>query len=150
MEFSQQLGFDLLGSLVHVPLERGNDAFLHLDQVLLQFRIHTLSLLHWQISNRRLVGELFQDVPGEVFVHFLVPGNGLGHSGPGVTIPIVLPTVANQRAPKCFEPANQVGLLHPTASSETLRMPGISPLVRSRYRSRRLSSNSGSVSPWVK
>src|ERR1035437_4160857 len=92
------------------------------------------------------VSELLQDVPGEVFVHFPMPRHWLGYSGLGVAVPIVLPTVANQHAPECFELANQVGLLHPTASSATLRMPGISPVVRSRYRSRRFSSNSGRVS----
>src|ERR1035438_2946705 len=45
MELSHQLRLDLLASLVHVPLEGGNDPFLHLDEVLLQVRIHTLSLL---------------------------------------------------------------------------------------------------------
>ena len=47
-------------------------------------------------------------------------------------------------------PPNQIGLLHPAVSSTTLRMPGTSPLVRSRKRSRRFSSNSGGVSPWVR
>jgi hypothetical protein len=41
-------------------------------------------------------------------------------------------TVTDEQAACCFEPANQVGPLHPTLSSAILRMPGISPLVRSR------------------
>jgi hypothetical protein len=43
-----------------------------------------------------IVGELLQDVPGEVFVHFPMPGHWLGCSSLGVAIPIVFPTVANQ------------------------------------------------------
>ena len=48
MEPGQQFGFDFLTAFVHVRLE----AFFHLDQVLLEFRIHTLSLLQSQTPNR--------------------------------------------------------------------------------------------------
>lgn len=51
---------------------------------------------------------------GENFVHFFVPRHRLGHPGLWVAIPTVLPTVANQHSPLCFELANQGGLLHPT------------------------------------
>ncbi len=40
MELGQQPGLDLLASLVHV----GDDPLLHLDKVLLQFRIHSYSV----------------------------------------------------------------------------------------------------------
>ena len=44
---------------------------------------------------------------------------------------------------------DQIDALHDTTSSSTLRTPGSSPLVRSRYKSRRCSFRSSKVSPCV-
>ena len=85
-----------------------------------------------QTDKNGSVAELFQNVLGEDLVYFLVPGNGLGDVRPWVGVPIMLPTVTNQQTPDGFEFPDQVGLLHPIVSSDTLRMPGSSPLVRSR------------------
>lgn len=72
-----------------------------------------------------------------MLVDFGVSGNGLGYLRGGVVIPVVLPTVANKYAATRFELPDEIFPLHRSDSSASLRIPGISPLVRSWYRSRR-------------
>ena len=94
--------------------------------------------------------ELLQDVLSKEFVDVPMPGNRLRETVLGVGIPVVIPTVPNQPAACFLQFANQIRSLHPSVSSATRRIPGISPPVRSRYKSRRLSSSSANVSPWVR
>ena len=84
-----------------------------------------------------------------MLVDFGVTWNRLGDLRGGVMIPIVLPAVANQHAATGFELSDEVLALHRSVSSASLRTPGISPLVRSRYRSQRWDSSSSSDCPCV-
>jgi hypothetical protein len=52
-------------------------------------------------------------------------------------IPVVLSAMTNKHATIRFKLSDEVLALHRRLSSASLRTPGISPLVRSRYRSRR-------------
>ena len=62
---------------------------------------------------------------------FAMPGNWLRVACLGISIPVMISAVPDQNASGAFERADQIGPLHPMVSSDTLRMPGISPLVRS-------------------
>jgi len=76
--------------------------------------------------------QLLENVPGEIVVDFAVPGHGLGDTRLGILVPIVLAAVPNEPATGFFELADQVGSFHDeTESSATLRIPGMSPLVKS-------------------
>lgn len=85
----------------------------------------------------------------KMLINLRVAGNRLGNFGGGIVIPIVIPTMANKHATTCFELSNEIFTFHQRVSSASFRTPGISPLVRSRYRSPSWACRSSSDSPWV-
>lgn len=103
--------------------------------------MRTKSSADRQTSNRRAgcglpvtilrILEYFDDVSGQTFVDLPVAWHGLDNAGPRIAIPIVLTAVPNERATKPFDGPEEVGSLHDTTSSSTLRIPGICPLVTS-------------------
>jgi hypothetical protein len=72
-----------------------------------------------------------------MFVDFDVTRKGLRYFGDGIIIPIILPAMTNEHASVGFELSDEVFTLHRGVSSASFLTPGISPLVRSKYRSRR-------------
>lgn|SRR6185437_6350114 len=74
----------------------------------------------------------------EVFVDLGVTRNGLRYLGDGIVMPIVFLAMINEHATAGFELSNEVPTLHREVSSTSFRIQGISPLVRSKYRSRRM------------
>ena len=68
---------------------------------------------------------------GEILVDFPMPWHRLRLPSFGIAIPVVAATVPHEDAPRFFEAADEVLPLHGTVISATLRIPGISPLVRS-------------------
>ena len=93
------------------------------------------------------VAQHLQDALSEMFVDVGVSWNGLGYLRGWVVISVVLPVVANKHTATRFELPDEVFPLHRSDSSASLRTPGISPLVRSWYRSRRWDCKSSSDCP---
>ena len=85
----------------------------------------------------------------EMFLDLGVARDGLGNLRGRVVIPIVLSTVTNEHTPNGFKLSDEIFALHRTVSSASFRTPGISPLVRSQYRSRRCTCRSSNDSPCV-
>jgi hypothetical protein len=83
------------------------------------------------------ISEHSDDVPGQMILDFAVSWHRLGNPGRRVQVPVVPPSMAAQDASESLDGADQVNSLHGTTNSSTFRMPGSSPLVRSRYRSMR-------------
>lgn len=100
-------------------------------------------------GGRSRIRQHLQDALCEMLIDFGVSRYGLRHFRDRIMIPIVLATVANKDTTTCFKLPNKVFALHRRVSSANLRTPGISPLVRSRKRSRRLASRSSRDSPCV-
>src|SRR5262249_11534764 len=63
---------------------------------------------------------------------------------PGGSIPVMSSAVSDQFAPNLLQRPYEVAPFHGTTNSSTLRTPGTTPLVRSRYRSIRCSFRSSS------
>ena len=95
------------------------------------------------------IAQHLQNTLGEVFIDFGVTRYRLRNIRDGIVIPIVLSTVANEQATIGFELSDEIFAFHRSVSSASLRTPGISPLVRSRYRSRRWDCRSSNDSPCV-
>ena len=72
-----------------------------------------------------------QDMSCKEFFDFPVARHGLRNARLRVTIPVVFPAVPDEDTSGFFQLADQIRPPHPTDSSATLRMPEISPLVRS-------------------
>ena len=86
---------------------------------------------------------------GEMLVDFAVSGNGLRNLRGGIVIPVVFSAAPDQNAAELFDLPDEIPSLHEIMSSATLRTPGISPLVRSLYRSLKFSCNAPRDSAWV-
>ena len=72
-------------------------------------------------------------MPGKVLVDLAMPWHGLGNLRSRILIPVVLAAVPDELATIFLKLANQVRpFQEERESSATLRMPGLSPLVRSR------------------
>ena len=94
---------------------------------------HRLARIVTSRSSRiRRVTEHADDVPGQMVLDLAVSWDRLGHPGGRVPVPVVPPAMADQDASESLDRADQVGPLHGTTNSSTLRIPGSSPLVRSR------------------
>lgn len=76
-------------------------------------------------SFRFSIGEFLEDATGQVLVDLTMPGNGLGHSGRGVLIPIMFPTMPNEAASGFLNPFDELVPLHAKTSSASCRTPGI-------------------------
>ena len=76
--------------------------------------------------------KLLQDVLSKELLDLPVTGHWLRNARLRIAIPIMISTVADQAASGLFQCPDQVAPLHPIDSSASRRMPGISPLVRSR------------------
>jgi len=98
---------------------------------------------------RRRGGEFAQDAAGEMFVDFVVPGNGLADLGQGLLISVVLAAVPDENGAGLIDFLNEFPPLQAEASSAWRRTHGMVPLRRSRWRSSRCSLRSASDSPWV-
>ena len=68
---------------------------------------------------------------GQILFDLAVARNRLGNACRRIPIPVVPGPMSNQNAPRLFDRPDQIHSLHATTNSRTLRMPGISPLVRS-------------------
>lgn len=75
--------------------------------------------------------KLLQDVLRQELLDLTMARHWLRNSRSQIAIPIMISAVADKDASCVFQGADQVDPLHPTDSSATLRIPGISPLVRS-------------------
>src|SRR5579885_909130 len=80
----------------------------------------------------RRVPEHTDDMSGERVLDLAVAGDRLRHSGPRIPVPVVPPAMADQDASEPLDRADQLDPLHGITSSSTLRIPGSSPLVKSR------------------
>lgn len=104
-------------------------------------------------TSSRMFGSRNAQHPQHVFCQMLIDlsitGNGLGNFRGGVLVPIGLSAVADEHTPNSFKLSDEILALHRSVSSASLRTPGISPLVRSRCRSRRWASKSSRDDPWV-
>ena len=85
----------------------------------------------------------------EVFIDLSVTWNGLGNLRGRIVVPVVLTAMTDKHTTGGFKLSKKVFALHRSVSSASLRTPGISPLVRSQYRSRRLDWRSSNDSPCV-
>ena len=71
-------------------------------------------------------------MPGKVLVDLPMPWHGLGYPSSRILIPVVLAAVPDELTTAVLDLANQVRPFHDEKeSSATLRMPRISPLVKS-------------------
>ena len=95
------------------------------------------------------IAQQLQDTFCEMFVDLGVARNGLGNLRGGIVILVVLSTMTDKHTTDGFKFSKEVVALHRSVSSASLRTPGISPLVRSRYRSRRWDCRSSNDSPCV-
>src|SRR5438034_10582340 len=68
--------------------------------------------------------EHFDDMCGQTFFDFLVARNRLRNLVCRIGIPIVLLAVPNKNATQAFDGTYEVGSLHATITSSTLRIPG--------------------------
>lgn len=78
-----------------------------------------------------------------------VAWNRLGYFRDGILIPIVLAAMPNKHAALRFQLSDEILALHWRVNSASFRTPGIAPLVRSTYRSRRCACRSSNDSPCV-
>src|SRR5262249_52280089 len=76
--------------------------------------------------------QFFQKVPRQLFVNLAMSRHGLPDPGLRVLIPVVLRTVPDEDAAESLDLLDQLGPLHETINSSTLRIPGSSPLAMSR------------------
>lgn len=79
-------------------------------------------------------GHSFQhadDMPGQVVLDFSMTWNRLGDTRGRVAVPVVLAAMVYHNAAHSLDRLDQVRPLHETMSSPTLRIPGVTPLVRS-------------------
>src|SRR5262249_8089996 len=94
--------------------------------------------------------QLSQNVLCEEVLDFTMAWNRLRCARFRILVPIVLAAVADQQTSALFHLADEINPFHSTASSAMLRTLGMSPLRKSRYKSRRFSSRSLKVSPCVR
>jgi hypothetical protein len=80
----------------------------------------------------RLCPKFLRNVFCKKLFDFPMAGHGLRNARLRIPIPVMFPAVPNEDASGFLQRADQVDPLHPMDSSVILRMPGISPLVRSR------------------
>ena len=86
------------------------------------------------LNGRAVSGHSLQhadDVPSQVVLDFSMTWNRLRDTRGRVAVPVVLAAMAYQNAAHPLDRLDQVRSLHETLSSPTLRIPGITPLVRS-------------------
>ena len=76
--------------------------------------------------------ESLQNVLRKELIDFLMARYRLRNACLSILIPIKFAAVPDENTSGLIEHANQVSPLHPTDNSATLRIAGISPLVRSR------------------
>ena len=95
------------------------------------------------------IAQYFQDAFCKMFINLSVAGNRLGNLRDGIMIPVVLSAVAYKHTTIGLQLSDEVFAFHRRVSSASFRTPGISPLVRSRYSSRRWACRSSNDSPCV-
>lgn len=99
----------------------------YLTSLGLEWGTETLRVQQW--SN----AQLLQDLPREIFIDFGVAWDGLGDTCFAILIPIVLAAMPDELTANFFEFADQVLSFHDERLSSAMRrIPGISPLVKSR------------------
>lgn len=76
---------------------------------------------------RAASGQHFEDVLGQLVLDLSMPRDRLRDAGIGIAVPVVLGSMANQHTTELPDRLDQLGSLHATSSSPTLRIPGIVP-----------------------
>jgi len=77
------------------------------------------------------VTEFTNNALREPFIDLTVARDRLWNAGSGVPIPIMLGTVSDEHTTKSLNGLYELGPLHATTNSATLRVPGIWPPLRS-------------------
>src|SRR5467141_2245997 len=83
--------------------------------------------------------KLLQNVLSQVLVDFAMPWHWLSDACSRVAVPVVPAAMPHHHASGLLQATDQILPFHRSDNSATLRTSGISPLVRSRKRSFRLS-----------
>lgn len=77
------------------------------------------------------IPQRLDDMSGQAVVDFPAPRRRLSNARNGIAVPVVLSAMPHQYTPRPLNRSDQTDPLHDTTNSSTLRIPGISPLVRS-------------------